>query len=132
MRDLGELRRRLAEVRIILRLDEADLGEVIDELLEAGRAAGLNPERRAEGYALAPSRLAAALGLPHLRIGFLDNLLMIWVRAPHSLDDLLCEIAGLSAEKLYEMILSGARGMAETLRRHFEEDDVLQISLPAG
>ena len=132
MKDLEELRRRLAEIRIVLRLDEGDPEEIIDELLEAGRAAGLNPERRAEGYALAPSRLAAALGLPHLRIGLLDSLLMIWVRAPHSLDDLLCEVAGLSAEKLYEMILSGARRMAEVLRRYFEEGDALQITLPKG
>ncbi len=130
MNDLSELRRRLAAIHITLKADAEEIRKLMKDLLEAGRSIGLEAEKRAEGYALTPSRKAAEIGLPHLRIAWMGDLLTVWVRAPYSLDEMRCEMVGIEAEKLYGMILLGARRMADVLRRSFKEDDFLQVTLP--
>ena len=70
------------------------------------------------------------IGLPHLRIARIGDLLMVWIRAPYSLDQRKCRSIGLSADELYEMLLAGARKIAEILRRHSKSAEYLEISLP--
>ena len=130
MSKLNELREKLARIRIALKANVRNVEELIEELLKAGSSAGLKVERRAEGYALTPSREAAVAGLPHLRMARVGDLLMIWVRAPYSLDELRCRAVGLNAENLYQMILAGAEKIAEILRRRYGEDELIQISMP--
>ena len=59
MNDLSELRRRLAAIHITLKADAEEIRKLMKDLLEAGRSIGLEAEKRAEGYALTPSREAA-------------------------------------------------------------------------
>jgi len=128
--ELNELREKLARIRITLKADVRNIEKLMEDLLRAGSSAGLKVERRAEGYALMPSHEAAVIGLPHLRIAEIGDLLMIWVRAPYSLDERRCRAVGLDAENLYQALLMGAKRIAEILRRRFGEDELIQISLP--
>lgn len=129
MSEINELREELARIRITLKANVRDIEEIMKPLLEAGSSAGLKVERRAEGYALTPSHEAAVMGLPHLRVARIGDLLMIWVRAPYSLDEQRCCAAGLDARNLYRALLMGAERIAEVLRRRFGEDELIQISL---
>ncbi len=128
--ELNELREKLARIRITLKADVRDVEELMEDLLKAGSSAGLKVERRAEGYALTPSHEAAVIGLPHLRIARIGDLLMIWVRAPYSLDEQRCRVLGLDAENLYQALSTGAKRIAEILRSRFGEDELVQLSLP--
>lgn len=130
MSELDELRKRLAEIRIVLKADVKSVEMLMKEILEAGSSAGLEVERRAEGYALIPSREAAAIGLPHLRIARVGDLLMVWVRAPYSLDENRCRVVGLDARDLYRILLMSAERIAGILRRRFGESELVQLSLP--
>ena len=126
----NELREKLARIRITLKADVRNIEKLMEDLLRAGSSAGLKVERRAEGYALMPSHEAAVIGLPHLRIARIGDLLMIWIRAPYSLDERRCRAVGLDVENLYQALLTGAKRIAEILRRRFGEDELIQISLP--
>lgn len=128
--EIENMREGLAKINMTLKTSPERIDEVMKEILEAGKSVGLNPEKRAEGYALTPSREAAVMGLPHLRVAIMGDILTIWVRAPYSLDDVKCESAGMSARELYEMIVIGAVRIAEILRRYAEREELLQISLP--
>lgn len=130
MSGIEEMREGLARIHITLKASPERVEEITEEILEVGRSAGLNPEKRAEGYALMPSREMAVMGLPHLRVAIMEEILTIWVRAPYSLDEERCEGAGISAGELYEMLLAAAVKMAEILRKHSAKDEFLQVSLP--
>ena len=55
---------------------------------------------------------------------------MDWVRAPYSLDREKCRYVGLDADELYEMLLAGAKKIAEIFRRYSKSAEYLEISLP--
>lgn len=130
MSGLEDLRRELAEIHLTLKASVEDIEKLLEEILEVGRSLNLTPEKRAEGYALTPSHNVAILGLPHLRIARIGDLLTIWVRAPYALDEERCRLAGISAEELHQKLLAGAIRIAEILRKHSEKGEFLQISLP--
>ncbi|HDJ66842.1 MAG TPA: hypothetical protein ENF33_03950 [Nitrososphaeria archaeon] len=130
MSSVEELRDRLARIHITLKVNDERVKSLLEEVLDAGRSVGLNPESRVEGFALTPSHEAAVIGLPHLRIARIGDLLMVWVRAPYSLDQGKCRSIGLSADELYEMLLAGARKIAEILRRYSKSAEYLEITLP--
>ena len=130
MSDVGELRDRLARIRITLKISGERAESLLREILDAGRSVGLSPESRAEGFALTPSHEAAVIGLPHLRVARISDLLMIWVRAPYALDQERCRSIGLDADELYNMLSTAAERIAEILRRCSEEAEYLEISLP--
>ena len=130
MSSVEDLRDRLARIHITLKISGEELESLLKEVLDAGRSVGLNPENRVEGFALTPSHEAAVIGLPHLRVARVSDLLMIWVRAPYSLDREKCRYVGLDADELYEMLLAGARKIAEILRRYSKSAEYLEISLP--
>jgi len=125
-----DLRDRLARIHITLKISGEEIESLLKEVLDAGRSVGLNPESRVEGFALTPSHEAAVIGLPHLRVARVSDLLMIWVRAPYSLDREKCRYVGLDADELYEMLLAGARRIAEIFRRYSKSAEYLEISLP--
>ena len=124
------MRDRLARIHITLKISGEEIESLLKEVLDAGRSVGLNPESRVEGFALTPSHEAAVVGLPHLRIARISDLLMVWVRAPYSLDQEKCRSIGLNADELYEMLLAGARRIAEIFRRYSKSAEYLEISLP--
>jgi hypothetical protein len=130
MSEIEDIRQRLAKIHLTLKAPPKRIQKILDEVLEAGRSVGLSPERRAEGYALIPSREAAVMGLPHLRVAVISDLLTVWVRAPYSLGEERCTIAGIDAGELYEMILAGAMRIAEIMRKHSTSGEFVQISLP--
>jgi len=125
-----DLRDRLARIHITLKISGEEIESLLKEVLDAGRSVGLNPESRVEGFALTPSHEAAVVGLPHLRIARISDLLMVWVRAPYSLDQEKCRSIGLNADELYEMLLAGARRIAEIFRRYSKSAEYLEITLP--
>jgi len=124
------LRDRLARIHITLKISGEEIESLLKEVLDAARSVGLNPESRVEGLALTPSHEAAVIGLPHLRVARVSDLLMVWVRAPYSLDREKCRYVGLDADELYEMLLAGARRIAEIFRRYSKSAEYLEISLP--
>ena len=124
------MRDRLARIHITLKISGEEIESLLKEVLDAGRSVGLNPESRVEGFALTPSHEAAVVGLPHLRIARISDLLMVWVRAPYSLDQEKCRSIGLNADELYEMLLAGAKRIAEIFRRYSKSAEYLEISLP--
>ena len=124
------MRNRLARIHITLKIGGEEIESLLKEVLDAARSVGLNPESRVEGFALTPSHEAAVIGLPHLRVARVSDLLMVWVRAPYSLDRERCRYVGLDADELYEMLLAGARKIAEILRRYSKSAEYLEISLP--
>ena len=130
MSSVEDLRDRLARIHITLKISGEDIESLLKEVLDAARSVGLNPESRVEGFALTPSHEAAVIGLPHLRVARVSDLLMVWVRAPYSLDREKCRYVGLDAEELYEMLLAGARRIAEIFRRYSKSAEYLEISLP--
>ena len=130
MSNVEELGDRLAMIHITLKIGGESVESLLKEVLEAGRSVGLNPESRVEGFALTPSHEAAAIGLPHLRIARISDLLMIWVRAPYALDQEKCRFVGLNADELYEMLLTGAERIAEIFRKYSKDAEYLEISLP--
>lgn len=130
MSSVEDLRDRLARIHITLKISGEEIESLLKEVLDAGRSVGLNPESRVEGFALTPSHEAAVIGLPHLRVARVSDLLMIWVRAPYSLDREKCRYVGLDADELYEMLLAGARRIAEIFRRYSKSAEYLEISLP--
>lgn len=130
MTNVDELRDRLAMIHITLKISGEEVENLLREVLDAGRSVGLDPENRVEGFALIPSREAAEIGLPHLRVAKVSDLLMIWVRAPYALDRERCRAIGLDANRLYEMLLTGARKIAEIFRRYSKNAEYLEISLP--
>jgi len=115
---------------MVLKTGEADVEDILSEILEAMKSIGLNPEKRAEGYAFTPSHEAAVIGLPHLRLAKIDDLLTVWVRAPHGLNENRCRAAGLNVEELYQKLLEGAEKIAEIFRKYSRESDFVQISMP--
>jgi len=127
---LEELRRKLAKIHLTLRIHEGDVESVMKEILEIGRSLNLNLEKRAEGYAFTPSHQAALIGLPHLRVARIGDLLTIWIRAPYALDEARCRAIGLDARDLYQKLLTGAREIAKTLEKYSRSAEFLQISLP--
>ena len=130
MSSVEDLRDRLARIHITLKISGEEIESLLKEVLDAARSVGLNPESRVEGFALTPSHEAAVIGLPHLRIARIGDLLMVWVRAPYSLDREKCRYVGLDADELYEMLLAGARRIAEIFRRYSKSAEYLEISLP--
>ena len=130
MNNVRELRDRLARIRITLKISGEEVESLLREILNAGRSVGLNPESRAEGFALAPSHEAAVIGLPHLRVARISDFLMIWVRAPYALEQERCRSIGLDADELYNMLSTAAEKIAEILRRCSEKAEYLEISLP--
>lgn len=130
MSNIEDMRQGLARIHMTLKAPPEHINRIVREILEAGRSIGLNPEERAEGYALTPSHEVAIMGLPHLRVAIMEDILTIWVRAPYSLDEKRCENAGISVGKLYELIIAGAVKIAEILEKHSMEREFLQISLP--
>ncbi|MCD6261276.1 MAG: hypothetical protein J7J28_05790 [Thaumarchaeota archaeon] len=130
MSSVEDLRDRLARIHITLKISGEEIESLLKEVLDAARSVGLNPESRVEGFALTPSHEAAVIGLPHLRVARVSDLLMIWVRAPYSLDREKCRYVGLDADELYEMLLAGARRIAEIFRRYSKSAEYLEISLP--
>ena len=130
MSSVEDLRDRLARIHITLKISGEEIESLLKEVLDAGRSVGLNPESRVEGFALTPSHEAAVVGLPHLRIARISDLLMVWVRAPYSLDQEKCRSIGLNADELYEMLLAGARRIAEIFRRYSKSAEYLEITLP--
>jgi hypothetical protein len=130
MSGIEDMRQGLARIHLTLKAPLKRIEKILDEVLEAGRSVGLSPERRAEGYALLPSREAAVIGLPHLRVAVINDLLTVWIRAPYALDEDRCMVAGIDAGKLYEMLLAGAVRIAEIMRKHSAGGELLQISLP--
>ena len=130
MSSVEDLRDRLARIHITLKISGEEIESLLKEVLDAGRSVGLNPENRVEGFALTPSHEAAVVGLPHLRIARISDLLMVWVRAPYSLDQEKCRSIGLNADELYEMLLAGARRIAEIFRRYSKSAEYLEITLP--
>ena len=130
MNELEKLRSGLAEIHVTFKADSKTIDEALKEILEAEQAIGLTPWKRVEGYALVPSREAAVIGLPHLRIARSDDLMTIWVRAPYALDGGLCREVELDVEELYNLLLKGALQAVEVLKKHLRKDDVLQVSLP--
>jgi len=127
---IEELRDRLARIHITLKISGEEIGSLLKEILDAGRSVGLNPENRAEGFALIPSHEAAEAGLPHLRVARISDLLIIWVRAPYALDQERCKLIGLNADELYKMLLTGAERIAEIFRRYSKNAEYLEMSLP--
>jgi len=125
-----DLRDRLARIHITLKISGEEIESLLKEVLDAARSVRLNPESRVEGFALTPSHEAAVIGLPHLRVARVSDLLMVWVRAPYSLDREKCRYVGLDADELYEMLLAGARRIAEIFRRYSKSAEYLEISLP--
>jgi len=125
-----DLRDRLARIHITLKISGEEIESLLKEVLDAGRSVGLNPESRVEGFALTPSHEAAVVGLPHLRIARISDLLMVWVRAPYSLDQEKCRSIGLNADELYEMLLAGAKRIVEIFRRYSKSAEYLEITLP--
>ena len=130
MSSVEDLRDRLARIHITLKISGEEIESLLKEVLNAARSVGLNPESRVEGFALTPSHEAAVIGLPHLRVARVSDLLMIWVRAPYSLDREKCRYVGLDADELYEMLLAGARRIAEIFRRYSKSAEYLEITLP--
>jgi hypothetical protein len=130
MSGIEDMRQGLARIHFTLKAPPKRIEKILDEVLEAGRSVGLSPERRAEGYALLPSHEAAVIGLPHLRVSVINDLITAWVRAPYALDEERCMVAGINAGKLYEMLLAGAVRIAEIMRKHSTGGEFLQISLP--
>ena len=130
MRNVEDLRSRLVNVHMVLKAGEVDVENILNDVLEAVKSVGLNPERRAEGYAFTPSHEAAVIGLPHLRLAVIDDLLSVWVRAPHGLDENLCRMVGLDVEELYQKLLEGAEKIAEVFRKYSKKGEFMQISLP--
>ena len=130
MSSVEDLRDRLARIHITLKISGEEIESLLKEVLDAARSVGLNPESRVEGFALTPSHEAAVIGLPHLRVARVSDLLMVWVRAPYSLDREKCRYVGLDADELYEMLLAGARRIAEIFRRYSKSAEYLEISLP--
>lgn len=120
----------LAKIHLTLKIHEKYVEDLMEEILEVGKSLNLEPERRAEGYALTPSHRAAAIGLPHLRIAITENLITVWVRSPYALDEEKCRLVGIDAEELYRRLLTGAIKMAEILRKYSEKGEYIQISLP--
>ncbi|HDD56573.1 MAG TPA: hypothetical protein ENG18_00965 [Nitrososphaeria archaeon] len=130
MSSVEDLRDRLARIHITLKISGEEIESLLKEVLDAGRSVGLNPESRVEGFALTPSHEAAVVGLPHLRIARISDLLMVWVRAPYSLDQEKCRSIGLNADELYEMLLAGAKRIVEIFRRYSKSAEYLEITLP--
>ena len=130
MSSVEDLRNRLARIHITLKIGGEEIESLLKEVLDAARSVGLNPESRVEGFALTPSHEAAVVGLPHLRIARISDLLMIWVRAPYALDRERCRSIGLDADELYDMLSTAAERIAEILRRCSEKAEYLEVSLP--
>ncbi len=130
MEKVEKLRGRLVSIRMVLTADEGDIEKILNEVLEAMKDIGLNPEKRAEGYAFPPSHEAAVIGLPHLRLARRGDLLTVWVRAPHGLEERRCRIVGLSVDGLYQKLVEGAERIAEIFRKYSKESEFIHISLP--
>ena len=130
MNELDDLKSALAKIHMTLKTDLTGIEEIMNEVLDIGKSFGLNPEKRVEGYALTPSHQAAVIGLPHLRVAQINDLIMVWIRAPYALDEERCKLLGLDAEQLYQKLLYAAREIAEILKKYSKESEFLQISLP--
>ena len=131
MSGIEKLRNELARIHMTFKMGAVEnVDDLVMEILEAEKSIGLEPWRRAEGYALTPSTKAAVAGLPHLRIAKIDDLLTVWIRAPYALDENRCRMVGLEAGDLYRRLLAGAKKIAEIFRKYSEKSEFLQISLP--
>lgn len=127
---IEELKRELASINLVLKIEPTFIKKICDEILEIAGSKGLQIERRAEGYALTPSPEAAVVGLPHLRLALRGDVVTMWVRAPYSLSEELCEKVGLKPETIHQMLLKAAQEIASLFRRYGKNEDYVMISLP--
>ena len=128
--DVDEMRRELASISLVLKVDPSLMENLINEVVETVNSMGLRAEKRAEGYAFIPSIEAAVIGLPHLRLAHRGDLVTIWVRDPYALDGERCERVGISAMELHKLLVEGARKIASIFKHYGKEGDTLTISLP--
>ena len=127
---IRELRDRLAQIQLVASISGEPASRLYEEVLAELTSAGFIPSRRAEGHALFPCENADILGLPHIRLANFGTMISLWIRGPYDLSREKAEMAGLTAEELYERILIGARRAAEVFERFRGVASSVLVSLP--
>mgnify|MGYP000392013248 FL=1 len=120
---LEEKRRALASILVLIFPRPEDIPELVERVREAVERTGLRAFLRAEGYAFMQTELIGIYGLPHLRLAVTGDRISLWVRDGHKLG-LGPELPGLSAERLYEDIVEGARAAASVIERYRDEKGI--------
>ncbi|RLG46059.1 MAG: hypothetical protein DRN90_07125 [Thermoproteota archaeon] len=130
MSGIQDMRDKLAQIQLVASISGEPASRLYEEVLHELTAAGFIPSKRAEGHALFPCENADILGLPHIRLGNFGTMISLWIRGPYDLNREKAEMAGLTAEELYERILIGARRAAQIFERFREVASSVLVSLP--
>jgi len=130
MRGIQDLRDKLAQIQLVASITGEPASRLYEEVIHELTTVGFIPSKRAEGHAFFPCENADVLGLPHIRLGHFGTMISLWIRGPYDLNREKAEMAGLTAEELYERILIGARRAAEVFERFRGTASSVLVSLP--
>ncbi|MCD6510694.1 MAG: hypothetical protein J7L11_09960 [Thermoprotei archaeon] len=125
--EYGEL---LRNIELVIALKSSEMEKLRRKIREAAEEAGFKVYLRAEGYALMRDESVGFLGLPHLRVAFIGNRVIVWVRNPYGLKVNFLRLAGLSPSDYYSEILRVVEKLVKVFKGFQQEAEELFISLP--
>ncbi len=129
-REVDKYGRLLQSIRLAITLKPNKIQDLKRKIPKIAKELGVYAYPRAEGYALMHDESVGALGLPHLRIAFVENRSIVWVRDPYNFKVNFLRLAGYSIERYYNEILRIAKKLEEVFRSFQKDAEELSISLP--
>jgi len=127
---IKEYGRILRKIHFTIVLEPEHIGEFKERIVETVENAGLKAYVRADGYAIMQNEMVGALGLPHVRLGIVEDKVMVWIRDPHKLDGELIEKAGLGVEEYVMQILNVTRALLDAFNLYREKAKAIYIEYP--
>jgi len=127
---IKEYGRILGKIHFTIVLEPEHIGEFKERIVETVENAGLKAYVRADGYAIMQNEMVGALGLPHVRLGIVEDKVMVWIRDPHKLDGELIEKAGLGVEEYVMQILNVTRALLDVFNLYREKAKAIYIEYP--
>ena len=127
---IKEYGRILRKIHFTIVLEPEHISEFKERIVETVENAGLKAYVRADGYAIMQNEMVGALGLPHVRLGIVEDKVMVWIRDPHKLDGELIEKAGLGVEEYVMQILNVTRALLDAFNLYREKAKAIYIEYP--